>query len=74
MQSCGTHAVNWMEGSLPVIGEPIKNIRIYFAYASNDKIDSIDAKIVACQEDGQTMYLYYLDYVPSCYSMAYCAL
>jgi hypothetical protein len=73
MQSCNSQEVNWMEGSLPVIGEPVKSVSIHFSYQSNDKALSTDAKVVACQEDGQTMFLYYLNRSGDS-SCAYCAL
>ena len=73
MQSCNSQGVNWMEGSLPVIGEPVKSVSIHFSYQNNDKALSTDAKVVACQEDGQTMYIYYLN-TPNRCSCAYCAL
>ena len=68
-----TNAPAWMEGSLPLIGDPPKDVTFYFAYTSTPKAGSTDGKVVACPDSGETVYLYYLQQVPMC-TRAYCAL
>lgn len=76
LMTCGTAASAWIEGSNPTIGQHQKDVTIYFAYKSTEKLHghSVSAKVVGCvADDGQPMYLYYLPPVPGwCY--AYCAL
>lgn len=54
---CGTHAVSWLPENLPVIGDPEKDVEIFFAWQSNDQHRKKPAKVVACDDQGNTMYL-----------------
>lgn len=76
MQSCGTHAVAWMEDSLPGIGDSPKDVTIYFAsdgWSDYPKSRPTPAEIVACPDGGEIMYLYNLSPISDCFS-AYCAM
>eukprot|EP00092_Neocalanus_flemingeri_P033813 GFUD01036767.1.p1 GENE.GFUD01036767.1~~GFUD01036767.1.p1 ORF type:complete len:346 (-),score=83.92 GFUD01036767.1:357-1304(-) len=75
-QICGTNGASWMDGSLPSLGEPPKDVTMKF---SGDKKAEYDtsvrkpAKVVAClDENYQTFYLYHLVPVSGCH-LAYCA-
>eukprot|EP00092_Neocalanus_flemingeri_P059839 GFUD01071659.1.p1 GENE.GFUD01071659.1~~GFUD01071659.1.p1 ORF type:complete len:230 (-),score=36.21 GFUD01071659.1:111-746(-) len=74
-KTCGTTAVSWMDGSLPSLGEPPKDVTMKFSY-DKDEYDTNarkPAKVVAClDENYQNFYLYHLVPVTSCY-YAYCA-
>jgi hypothetical protein len=72
-KSCGTHAVSWLPENLPVIGDPPKDVDISFAWQSNDQYRKKPAKVVACDDQGNTMYLWYLKPAPDC-SLGYCAI
>eukprot|EP00092_Neocalanus_flemingeri_P059840 GFUD01071660.1.p1 GENE.GFUD01071660.1~~GFUD01071660.1.p1 ORF type:complete len:232 (-),score=37.79 GFUD01071660.1:17-658(-) len=75
-QICGADGASWMDGSLPSLGEPPKDVTMKF---SGDKKAEYStsfrkpAKVVAClDENYQTFYLYQLVPVYQC-DLAYCA-
>eukprot|EP00092_Neocalanus_flemingeri_P046929 GFUD01052980.1.p1 GENE.GFUD01052980.1~~GFUD01052980.1.p1 ORF type:complete len:341 (+),score=79.07 GFUD01052980.1:76-1023(+) len=75
-QICGTNAASWMDGTLPSLGEPPKDVTIKFSGAGKAEYNTNTrkpAKVVAClDENYQTFYLYHLVQVASC-NFAYCA-
>lgn len=75
-QACGTNRPAWMSESLPIVGEPPKEVVMRFAFRGVD--DIVDyrvsgAKVVACVDhNDKTYFLYYLKPTFSC-NIAYCA-
>eukprot|EP00092_Neocalanus_flemingeri_P059837 GFUD01071657.1.p1 GENE.GFUD01071657.1~~GFUD01071657.1.p1 ORF type:complete len:342 (-),score=90.72 GFUD01071657.1:111-1082(-) len=75
-QTCGTYGASWMDGSLPSLGEPPKDVTIKFSGGGQAEYSTKfrkPAKVVAClDENYQTFYLYHLVQVYQC-NLAYCA-
>jgi hypothetical protein len=71
---CGTSFTAWMDECLPAIGAPPKDVTMKFARRGTDDYDRYrrDAKVVACLNDQNTYYLYYLNPTNDC-NLAYCA-
>ena len=74
LETCGTAASAWVQnGSYPLIGEDVMDIKICFAFSEVCEW-SVQARTVACMEEsGALFYLYYLHPAPKCW-LAYCAL
>jgi len=72
---CGTWAMSWSGNTLPMLGDPVKDINIQWAeHTPNDY--STTGKVVACRVAGtnSVRYLYYLLDVSGDYCGAYCAI
>ena len=74
-KTCGTNVSAWMFASLPVLGDPPKDVTMKMAYNGRADYDSKwgrAAKVVACNdESGNIYYLYYLR--STLCTMLYCA-
>jgi len=72
-RTCGTDASSWTPDSLPLLGDPPKDITINFAWDGDDEKWELGAKTVACLKNGFQTYMYQLSAPTNC-DLAYCAI